>query len=173
MKEGRSVGSSDPKKLKICSAALRAAGRSVGRTESETMAGGDGGSVGRRRKVYFQLRTAIRQITKSIHTEFLRCRQLQMSCKNTLYSCILALHAHTKPHSHETLQHFRGERHRRLITKALQVTECGGYWGWTRSRLPVWRLLPALCPPRASTNHLFSAASERLLQRLAIEQSVI
>ena len=34
MKEGRSVGSSDPKKLKICFAALRAAGRSVGRTES-------------------------------------------------------------------------------------------------------------------------------------------
>ena len=69
MKEGRSVGSSDPKKLKICSAALRAAGRSVGRTESETMAGGDGGSVGRRRKVYFQLRTAIadsrKQITKA------------------------------------------------------------------------------------------------------------
>ena len=96
-----------------------------------------------------------------------------MSCKNTLYSCILALHAHTKPHSHETLQHFRGERHRRLITKALQVTECGGYWGWTRSRLAVWRLLPALCPPRASTNHIFSASPERLLQRLAIAQSAI
>ena len=43
----------------------------------------------------------------------------------------------------------------------------GGYWGWTRSTLAVWRLLPALCPPRASTNHLFSAATERLLQRLA------
>ena len=49
----------------------------------------------------------------------------------------------------------------------------GGYCGWTRFRLAVWRLLSALNPPRASTNHLFSAAAERLWQRLAPSKSTL
>ena len=49
----------------------------------------------------------------------------------------------------------------------------GGYCGWTRLRLAVWRLLSALNPPRASTNHLFSAAAERLWQRLAPSKSTL
>ena len=49
----------------------------------------------------------------------------------------------------------------------------GGYWGWIRSRLAVWQLLPALCTPRASTNPSFFCVPERLLQRLPPSQNAV
>ena len=99
-----------------------------------------------------------------------------MSCKNTLTANTLALHEHKRPQSHAKSSTFSVASTEEAIRGSLLKHgqwQNGGYCGWTRFRLAVWRLLSALNPPRASTNHLFSAAAERLWQRLAPSKSTL
>ena len=51
-----------------------------------------------------------------------------------------------------------------------QVKECGGYWGWTRSRLTVWRFCRPSDPLERRPIRFFSAAPQRLLQRFSVAQ---
>ena len=88
----------------------------------------------------------------------------------------MALHAHKRPQSHAKSSTFSVASTEEAIRGSLLKHgqwQNGGYCGWTRFRLAVWRLLSALNPPRASTNHLFSAAAERLWQRLAPSKSTL